>query len=412
MTTPTLSDITTPQTTAELKAEIIGLLANPPAGSGLPAFPATSWQSTSMGPYFVNVEAVVLAQLSQVIANVTKGGYRTTAGDPSLVATSGPYMGTSPAATILAAEFYNLARALPTTTVGDMVLTTAAGVGPITRAAGTVIVTTPDGLQYTNVADFTIGVGTTATTSFQANSPGSKYNISTGASLALVTAIPGVTVANPGTGMPAAWISVDGTDVESDASLLARCGNQWQSLGTGSPSGAYENWAFLASPEVRRAFVNGAPGTGTVKMRLAGDNSGVGPGAVAAVIAYITPRAPLCITLDIDTAATAALKMRATIYVPAANSAAALAAAEAALTSLIPLIPVGGEPFGATRGIANSTLVDTIENSYGAITKVVVSVSNDGGSTYVAGDDFLVTVDQVVVSPGGSNPFGLQAQAA
>lgn len=412
MSIPTLDDITSPQTPDELKAEIIALLANPPEGSGLPAFPATSWQSTSMGPYFVNVEAQVLSQESQVIANVAKGGFRTTAGDPSLVATSGPFVGTSPSADILAREFYDLERAQPISTIGGITMTAAAGVGPVARPAGTVIITTAAGLQYTNVDDVIVPQGSSATgLSFQANAPGSAYNIALSTPLTLVTAIPGVTVSNPGPGAGVTWITQDGTDIESDASLLARCGNQWQALGTGSPSGAYVNWAFAASNEVRRTFVYGAPGTGTVKMRLAGNNSGVSTGAVAAVVAYITPRAPLCVTLDIASATTTSLLMRATIWVPSTSAASAVASANTALAALIPTIPVGGFTFGTGRGVAVSMLTEITENASAAITRVLVEVSNDSGATWVT-DFFAMATDEVLVSPGGGNPFNLTTTPA
>jgi hypothetical protein len=232
--------------------------------------------------------------------------------------------------------------------------------------------------------------------------------------VALVTALPGVTAA---LGAPAAssWLTTSGTDLQSDESLIAQCLNQWTGLGTGSPQGAWENWCFAASSEIRYAIAQ-ATGLGTTKLTVWGDGADVSEDGLAAVEAFVESRMPLGSSLAPGSPVNAVaidLTMAATLYGPASAQAASIEAAETALRNLVLTTPLGGNPIGPgtpeTFGISNSDIATAITNASLPITRVVVSVDNGDGLE--EGADFLMPtsagVPVVAQVPSGSNPFGI-----
>jgi hypothetical protein len=420
MTLPPLSTILATQTQAQIEATLIAFLQNP--GNGLPALPATSWGATSYGPYLVGSESLVLSQVYQSIQNLTMGGYFQLASSSSLVS---PTTGTSPWVDYGAQQFYNQLRMQAQPTIGPFQFTTTASAGPYTVAAGQLQILSATGTTYTNVLSITIPNNGTAVATVQAVNPGSAGNIANGTTLSLITSLPGVTVQTYPNSGTTAWYTVPytdtntaqaGSDLESDSSLIARCLNQWVAMGTGSPMGAYINWAFAASNEVRYALPV-ATGLGSVAFYVYGSGGQVSSVGLTSIANYITNRMPLCsfiapgspvnaVPLQINPTG-GPINFAATIYGPSTSSATGLASAAAALQLLVSSTPVGGYRIGPgipeTFGISNSDFVTAIQESNSAITKVSVSVSG------VPGGDFVMTPASGVpriaqVPPLPSNP--------
>jgi hypothetical protein len=399
----TFSDLVSAQSEQEIEAVIIGFLQNP--GGDLPPLPATSWSSTSLGTYFLKSESLVLSQLSMVQSRTAMGGYFQLAADPSLQFTSGPLAGTSGWVDLGAEQFYNLTREQASTTVRTVTVTAATGVGPTNITSNSTQIVDSLGNIFVCDESGIVPIGGSKSLQFHAQQPGSQGNLPNATPVKLVTAIAGVTVA-------LGDIITGGTDIESDQSLIARCLNQWTSLGTGSPQGAWINWCFAASPEVRYATTL-AFGDGTVGVCVYGDGNDVGAAGLSAIGTYITSREPQCISIAPGSPINASpiqLNMTAQIYGPASASVAGLAAATTALSLLIQTTPVGGYAIAPgtpdTFGISRSDLETVITNSSAAITKVVVTVSGAPAS-----GDFIMPPDsgvpRVATAPSGSNPFGL-----
>jgi hypothetical protein len=180
--------------------------------------------------------------------------------------------------------------------------------------------------------------------------------------------------------------------------------------------GAYINWAFAASNEVRYALPV-ATGLGSVAFYVYGSGGQVSSVGLTSIANYITNRMPLCsfiapgspvnaVPLQINPTG-GPINFAATIYGPSTSSATGLASAAAALQLLVSSTPVGGYRIGPgipeTFGISNSDFVTAIQESNSAITKVSVSVSG------VPGGDFVMTPASGVpriaqVPPLPSNP--------
>jgi hypothetical protein len=308
------------------------------------------------------------------------GGFFQLASDPSLQATTGPAAGTSPWVDLGAQQFFNVAR-LPARSALLNVTLTNATPSPVPITTGAVTFTDGQGNYFTNTA--VTGMPTSgsvpATGSgtlqlvFTAQAPGSSGNLPAGFLVKPVAVPPGITLSLAG-------IVQGGVNIESDASLIARCLNQWTSLGTGSPQGVWINWCFAASPEVRYALA--APdGFGGVTVTVYGQGAPVSQPGLDAIKAYLDTRIPQCIQLSQPplNAASANLSVSATIWGPASARTSTLAAAQNALLLLVAGTPIGGFPIvaGVTNqyGISNSDLVTAIQNSSPAITKVVVTVN-------------------------------------
>jgi len=148
----------------------------------------------------------------------------------------------------------------------------ASGSLPVTGTNGSLIeaqtlMQRSDGVQFVVTADATITSGT-ATLALEAVEPGSNGNTESGSTLTFISTPPGVNSS-------AALTSnlTGGTDIETEASLLARLLERIKSPPHGGNSEDYIQWA-LAVPGVTRAWVYPKEmGAGTVTVRFMMDNT-------------------------------------------------------------------------------------------------------------------------------------------
>ncbi len=373
--TLSLLTILTPPTAQEVKQTLANLLAS--AG-----FPVSSWQPYTVGRGLLESESTSLADLAALIGQIAAGGL--------LDYSTGAWLD------LLATNAYGLTRKTGLPTKGTLRLTDAGGVGPVGVKAGKLRAQSA-GLFYTNVGEGTLTLSGTLDLTWQAEQIGAVYNASNGSDFALVTTIPGVTLATlsaPGE----SWITQQGLDVESDEQLRIRCRTRWATLGGGASIDAYVSWAMTASAEVAKVAVFAhTPDPGQVSIYLAGAGGTVSGTAVAEVEAYLTPgRIPVCVEVIVASATPVTLTIAGTASAVSARYAAAKAAIQKALTLLIADLPLGGTLYSAQvvktvmaadPGMVDCTLTggDTdTELAAGQVGVLGLTFSDDAGAGLLA----------------------------
>jgi uncharacterized phage protein gp47/JayE len=324
-----------------------------------PSFPVTSWREGDQARTLVETDAEANASASRMRAQLARAGFLdaflSTASDPK-----------PPSAwlDLVAEQVYGIARIAAVATQGTVVLTDAGSAGPFSIVPGQLWVKSTSGLRYQNTTGGTLAKGGTLALTFQAESPGAAYNAANGTITTLATSLAGVTVANPDPG-GGTWVTVQGSDAETNDALVARCKARWSELGTGSPAAAYDLWARTASATVKRTKVAASGSVaGRVDLYLAGDAGPVAAGVVTAVSTYVTPRMPLEATLNAASATGLAVTVTATLFGKAQYETAAKAAAQAAVEALFRSIPINGtvyksaiiEALMSPTGVENVTL--------------------------------------------------------
>lgn len=350
---PSLTDVLTPQHPDDIEAIILGILQ----GVG---FPVTSWQPGSVARTLVRAFSEVIADLTQAIANIAAGGY--------LDLAEGVWLD-------LLATFYELTRNPALFTQGLATLTDTANAGPYTIVVGQLFIQDAAGHRYTNITAGTLPQGSTLQLTWRAEAAGSAYNVSNGDINQMVTVLPGVTVNNPDPG-GGNWITSVGADVETDALLRQRCRDRWATLGTGGNIAAYRAWAQEGAPTVTRVAVaaDNPGGPGTVWVFLANSTGGASVQEVADADALIQERKALTANVSTFAATNLPTTIVATIYVRAADQAAAEAAYVGIIAALMARLDIGGtlflsqiiedlmSPTGVVNVVVSSPVADVIAN--------------------------------------------------
>lgn len=299
--TTSFSTLTTAKTSAQYLSEILATLA----GQG---FPVTAWQSGNAGRTLAQADAVALADLRAVIADVARGGYLDTA--------TGDWL------TLLAAGLFDITRTPAVFAVGSVTLSCVSTAGPYNITAGALVVT--DGTRRwrsTNTTTLTLPSGGSLVVEVRAESPGAAYNGS-GSLLSTTPVSPslaGVTVT-----AASSWLTTSGAAEESDASLRARCRLRWSTLGRGATLEAYEYNALTSGVSaVTRAQVVAGVGDGTLTVYIAQASTAATSPQVAAVQAHIDGVCPVTDTPAVTAATAVPIDVTATVYVAAASNTSA-----------------------------------------------------------------------------------------
>lgn len=315
---PGLDDLIRPRTRDEIRQDLLEELARQ-------GFPLTDFVPGSVARHVaVETPALGLEDLWRTVAAIARGGYLSTA--------EGPWLD------LLAEEFFALRRQPAVFARGRVRLTAAQGFGPYTIDPGGLWVGTPDGLRYQNITGGTLPQGGTLDLEVQAEHPGARYNVPTGAITVLHTPLPGVSVTNPPD-----WLLVAGADEEGDEALRTRCRSRWAELGGGATRHAYEFWARTAHPSVQQVRVldDHPRGQGTVDVVIWGEG-GLGAQVVQAVNAYIQERRPLTVSVAVYAATPRTVAVNATVSVRAGRLSEAQARVAEELAALQREIPIGG----------------------------------------------------------------------
>jgi uncharacterized phage protein gp47/JayE len=309
----TLGDIISGTTTAQFLARIVALFR-------LAGFPVAAWQPTALPRVFTESLAAGLADLSEMIVAIAKGGHLSTA-EKEWVDLTGE-------------DVYDEARKPAEYTEGVVVLSDPLSEGPFVLTAGAVWLSTGGrSIRFVTTADVTVPLGGSAPVAVRAEHAGDAYNVAPNAiEEVLVPGGTGLAVANPIDETTGTWITQQGTNTEEDGPYKLRCRQKWATLGSGSNDAAYLYRATTASPEVTRADVWGDPETGKVYMTIAGPAGPVSAEAYDAVAAAVEAKRPICDRVILTNGVALPSNVGGTIYLESgASPEATLAAVQAAV---------------------------------------------------------------------------------
>lgn len=287
---PTLAELLQPRTQQQELSQLLTYLQ----ARGLTV---TDYNSGGVARTLLEVSADGLADLSQLAVTLAQSGYLEYAETDWL--------------DLLTDSQWDVQRNQATNAVGTVTLSCAAGFGPVTVIANTLLVGTSNGLRYNVTGAGEIPDGGSITLAIRAEGTGAAYNVAAGTITTLHTPILGVTCTNPSN-----WLATAGVNIETDAALRQRARLRWAELGYGATADAYRYWALTARPEVTKVLVldNLPRGQGTVDVVIYG-TGGLGAGVVSDVDAYIQLRKPLTANVSVYQATAVNISISASIYV-------------------------------------------------------------------------------------------------
>jgi len=198
---------------------------------------------------------------------------------------------------------------------------------------------TAGGLRYRATSTVVVAQGATnVLVPMRAESPGAAYNVGGSALVVVGTPLPGVVATND-----ISWITVQGTDDETDTELRTRCEQKWSSLAPAFTDDGYAFYAKQASPGVTRTHSRVSPTVpGEADLFLAGSNGGVSGPVIAAVQAYLDQILPDCCTVNVDTATPHVFTIAGTAYYFSNHAGTIVAGVDAALAAFFSTVKIGG----------------------------------------------------------------------
>lgn len=293
--------------------------------------PATAWQPGSVPRALLEGEAVAYADALNLVAAIAKGNV--------LDLSAGEWL------TELARNVYAIERKPAIVARGPALVTNNTGAA-FSASAGSLLLASTQSTTAFRVLDAIVGLpdGDTIEVTAQAEAAGLGGNVAVGTITKLITPFPGISVSNPGDGV--AWLTQLGAREESDDSLRLRCRARWPQLGGGPTELAYAGWA-LAIDQVQQAKVQAnRDSTGTTKdgqilVVIAGATNPLPIGVVGSVNAYLTPRAGLCVQVNVVAASAVNVPISATLYTTPSTLSTAAAAANDTIRELVASKQIG-----------------------------------------------------------------------
>lgn len=354
----------------------------------VPTLPTSSWHAGSTPLTIVETDAQANEDMALTIQSIAKSGFLTEAEDHWL--------------DLVLEDVYDLERSAGQVAQHTVRLTDAGSGGPYSIAAGQLVVSGASGLRFSNIASGTLLQGSTLDLTFQAEQRGTAYNLGLGGISRLLTALPGVTVANIDVGSGSS-ITQQGVNRETDAAAQARAMLRWGERGDGAVEDAYALWATTASADVTRVLVKADPDVpGGVLLLLAGPAGTVDAGAISDVEDYIEPRVPFGSVLTVESAVATDVPITATVYVRAGYGSSALADMLTNLTALFQggtnttgeLLP-GIEISDGTVKVFRAELIEQMQIAAG-VRNVDLATLVPAGDTTLA-DERVATLDTAPV---------------
>lgn len=301
-------------------------------------------QTTSWGPFAVprvlmEVFAVAFSILKNLILKIASGGL--------LRYAKGKWL------TLLADEVYDCQRFAGVATQGIAKISDTAGAGPFTLQQDIFLLQTAGGLRYRAVATVTLPLnGTNVVVLMRAESPGAKYNVGGAALVVVGTPLPGITATND-----VSWISIQGTDDETDPELVTRCEQKWSSLAPAFTDDGYAFYAKKAAPgAVARTHSRVSLSVpGQADLYLAGSAGGVSGGVVTAVQAFLDQIEPQCCSVNVQSATPHVFTIAGTAYYLSSHAGMVVSDTDAALSKFFATVAIGGSMY-------LSQLIDAIQD--------------------------------------------------
>ncbi len=303
-------------------------------------FPTTNWQSGRVIYTLLKAFARALATSSGLLRDIAAGGLLKLSTGSWLTLLADNY--SSPAAPV--------ARFPATFAQGQIVLQVSLGNGPYTITPGQVIVQESIAKHRylsTNPANVTLAGGPSNTiVPFIAENSGSAFNVGPTTGLILVTPLPGVTASFYVPSGSNSWLTTQGTDEETDASLQSRCRAKWGTVGFLKPSDGYLflaiNTPGVGTKPTKTVVRDDNPrGPGTVDVWLAAGDGPIPTADETLVRNYLLSLANPTADLQVENATSVTVNVSATLYYSSAF-ATAVAAATDGIIGLIQSMPIGG----------------------------------------------------------------------
>ena len=345
----TLSQLRTPVTETQALTTIFAELESL-------GFNATSWQSGSVQRTFCQMFARVYADWTTYVYYLSLFAFNATS--------------TAGALTEFSDSHFDNQRVTEVNAAGTYTLTGGAVGPPYVVAIGELLVANAAGVTFRNTTGCTVPASGTITCTIEAEVAGSGGNVANNTIDVLQTPLAGVTGNNPPIAPAVTWLTTQGLDAETDATLRARNTSKWATLSYAAPPEAYENWAISADTDITRSLVDDTNprGAGTLDVYIARNNGAAIGADVTTVQAYIDDRRPVTADPEVIAATDAAQAFTATVYVTAAlNNTTKQAEIATALATFINGLPIGGTVIpGGTQGyMLHSELTQAISEVVG-----------------------------------------------
>ena len=297
-------------------------------------FNATSWQSGSVQRTMVQMFARVYSTLTTTVDTLSRIAFNDTSEGSALTAFSDSH--------------YDNQRIAAVSTEGNITLTGAAIGPPHAITAGQLVFSDADGRTFRNLNAGIVPASGTLVITAQAETPGTGGNVPNGTILTMNTPLAGVTCSNDAIAPAITWITADGVDEETDASLKERNRTRWSTLSPSDPAARYEYFIRTAVPAAARVEIDDSNplGPGTVAIYIAGAS---GVSAAADVVDAQTEADRIKNPTADITVSGAVAQPQAFVYTAfitsALNNAITQSAVEQALRDYVNTLPISGSLF-------------------------------------------------------------------
>lgn len=327
-----------------------------------PPLQTTSWSPFSVPRILIEIFAVAYTFIMNLVKKIAAGGLNNTS--------TGKWL------TLLSQQVYDNERFQGVPAQGLAKVSDTAGAGPFTLAQGVFLLQTAGGLRYRASSTVTLPKnGSNVIVPMTAESPGSKYNVGGSALVVVGTPLPGVTATND-----TDWLTVQGTDDESDTELQTRNSQRWASLAPAFTDAGYSFYAKQAAPgAVTRTATRVSPSVaGQVDLWLAGQSGGVAGGVVTQVQTALNQIEPITCTVNVMTATAHVFTIAGAFNYFSSHAATIHADVDAALQAFFSTVQLG--PTGV---MYLSQLIDALQDVPGCRNVDLISLSD---TTLAAGE--------------------------
>lgn len=337
-----------------------------------PPLPTSSWSPFAVPRILIEIFAVAFSIIVNLVKKIAAGGLNNEA--------KGKWL------TVLADQVYDNQRTSGVPTQGIAKVSDGAGSGPWTLQQGVFLIQTAGGLRYR--ASTTVVLtksGTDIVVPMTAESPGSKYNVGGSALVVVGTPLPGVTATND-----TDWITVQGTDDETDPQLATRNTQKWSSLAPAFTDDGYAYYAKQAAPgAVARTHSRVSPSVpGEADLFLASNIGGVAGPVVAAVQAYLDQLEPTTCTVNVQSATSHVFTIAGTAFYFSNHAGTIVGDVDAALVAFFSTVAIGGTMY-------LSQLIDALQDVDGMRNVDLTGLAD----TTLSANEVATYVDSLTFTP-------------
>lgn len=265
MSTFTLSDLVSPYSLDDAKAEVLTLASK--AG-----FPTTSWQDRSVPKAIIDVVSPLIAEVKATQKTLANAAFRKTA-----------HLAGVGYLDLLAEDFYGLQRQLASVCVRSILVTNNSGASLSISPGSLLIRASGTELYFESSSTVTIASGASSAVEFTAKEAGSAHSATFG----------GYEIVSGATSAAFADVAIvtEGYDEESDDAMNARCDAIFGALSHAGPNRFYETIARNFSREITRVKVlRNTPSAGSVTVVIGGDLAPCPSGTASALEAVLDPK--------------------------------------------------------------------------------------------------------------------------